>query len=71
MLDLHHIGQDFTHQLIVLVAIALLNSLIDYCNSLCSSSLSFNLHKLQCIQKIPMFGATNHTKLAHANPIIK
>ena len=48
--DFRHVRRFLTHDVSVLVAVALVSSRLDYCNSLFRSLSKFNLRKLQCIQ---------------------
>ena len=52
--DFRHVRQFLTHDPSVLVANALVSSLLDYCKTLLRSLSKSNLCKLQCIQKVQL-----------------
>ena len=71
MRDLRRIRSYLTPEVAVLAANALVNSRLDYCNSLFRGLSCFNLHKLQSIQNTLARIVTNHRKYAHVTPILK
>ena len=68
MSDLRRIRQYLTPEVAVLAANALVDSRLDYCNSLFRGLSCFSLHKLQSIKNTLV---TNHRKYAHVTPILK
>ena len=71
MRDLRRIRQYLTTEAAVFAANVLVNSRLDYCNSLFRGLSCFNLHKLQSIQNTLACIVTNHRKYAHVTPILK
>ena len=71
MRDPHRIREYLTPKVAVLAANALVNSHLDYCNSLFRGLSCFNQHKLQSIQNTLARIFTDHRKYARATPILK
>ena len=71
MHGLRRIKQYLTPEVAVIAANALVNSYLDYCNSLFRGLSCFNQHKLQSIQNTLARIVTNHRKYAHVTPILK
>ena len=62
MHELWQVRQYLTDEAAILAANALVNSCLDYCNSLFRGLSSLNTHKLQCIQNILAGIVTNCNK---------
>ena len=71
MRDLRRIRKYLTPKVEVLAANALVNSCLDYCNSLFRGLSGFNQYKLQSIQNTLAHIVTNHRKYAHVTPILQ
>ena len=70
MNDLRLVRQYLTDEAAVLMANALVNSRLNYCNSLFRILSSFNMHKLQCIHTLDRI-VTNCNRYSRATPILK
>ena len=71
MCDLRWVRWYLTKEAAILVAIGLVNSRHDYCNSLFRSLSSFNMCKMQCIQNTLARMITNCYKYTWASPVVK
>ena len=69
--DFRHVRWFVSHDISVLVAIALFSSWLDYCNSLFRSLSNFNLHKLQCIQNSAARIVSNTSRYTSIAPVLK
>ena len=69
--DFRHVTRFLIHDVSVLVANALVNSLLDYCNSLFRSLSKFNLCKLQCIQNSATRIVSNTSRYTSITPVLK
>ena len=71
--DFGHVRRFLTHHASVLVANALVSSLLGYCNSLFRSLSKFNLRKLQCIQNSAarIISNTSITRYTSITPVLK
>ena len=71
MCDPKWVRQYLTDEAAILAANALVNSHLDYCNSLFRSLSSFNICKLQCIQNTLGRIVTNCNRYSWASSILK
>ena len=69
--DFRHVRQFLTHDVSVLVANALVSSLLDYGNSLFRSLSKFNLRKLQCIQNSAARIVSNTSQYTSITPVLR
>ena len=65
--DFRHVTQFLTQD----VSNALVNSWLDYCNSLFRNLSKFNLHKLQCIQNSAARIVSNTYRYTSITPVLK
>ena len=71
MRNLRRIRKYRTPEVAVLAANALVNSRLDYCNSLFRGLSYFNQHQLRSIQNTLARIVTNHRNYAQVTPILK
>ena len=69
--DFRHVTRFLTHDVSVLVANTLVNSQLDYCNSLFRSLSKFSLCKLQCIQNSAARVVSNTSRYTSITPVLK
>ena len=66
-----HMRQYLTHEAAVIEVNALVNSCLEYCNSVFRNLSIFNLQKLQFIQNTLACTGANYRGFAHTRPILK
>ena len=69
--DFRHVRRFLTHDVSVLVANALVSSLLDYCNSLFMSLSKFILRQLHCIKSSEARIVSNTSRYTSITPVLK
>ena len=71
MCNLRWVRQYLMNETALLAAKTLVSCLLDYCNSIFRGGYSFNVCKLQCIQKTLSRIVTNCNKYSQVSPILR
>ena len=67
--SLRHIRRSLTDDMAISIAVARVQSRLDYCNSLLFGISAFNIHKLQRVQNLAARLTLNFSAPAHSHPL--